>query len=288
MSETLTPDTLKTIIRCCTIIICSLIAVSAYRVKKNYTRTWGSYLFSASVLLILAIAIFSFYFCSDKNVLDFISLASALVSIILAVVTIVYSFVINGQTSGQMDKLISTSENLKSTAESVEEATGIYRQTADGLQFNVRLLQDNIERILNRIEKKIDTMSGDETEYEATVALKEQNKFKDKVIKDFNKNNSNAGAVLIYLCSKIKETGQPCDLKEIFSEENVMYYLGYVIALNGIGFTAADVDFSTRTIKSVDIVEDLVEGAKQRFELEVDNDFMKEYKQKIDDHFAVK
>lgn len=288
MNEILTPYILQTIIICCTIIIVSLIAVSAYRVYQKNTRSWGSYIFSASILIILAIAIFSFCFCGNRNVLDFISLASALVSIILAVITIVYSFVINGQTSGQMDKLISTSDNLKSTAESVEEATGIYRQTADGLQFNVRLLQDNIERILNRIEKKIDTISGDETEYEATVALKEQNKFKDKIIKDFNKNNSNAGAILIYLCSKIKETGQPCDLKEIFSEENVMYYLGYVIALNGIGFTAADVDFPTRTIKSVDIVEDLVEGAKQRFELEVDNDFMKEYKQKIDDHFAVK
>ena len=288
MNEILTPYILQTIIICCTIVILSIVAVSAYRIKKVQKRSWGSYIFSASILIILAIAIFSFCFCGNRNVLDFISLGSALVSIILAVITIVYSFVINGQTSGQMDKLISTSENLKSTAESVEEATGIYRQTADGLQFNVKLLQDNIERILNRIEKKIDTMSGDETEYEATVALKEQNKFKDKVIKDFNKNNSNAGAVLIYLCSKIKETGQPCDLKEIFSEENVMYYLGYVIALNGIGFTAADVDFSTRTIKSVDIVEDLVEGAKQRFELEVDNGFMKEYKQKIDDHFAVK
>lgn len=224
----------------------------------------------------------------EELVLDFMSLASALISIILAVITIIYSFVINGQTTGQIDKLISASENLQVVGESVEEATGLYKQTADGLRHNVSLLQNNIARILNRIEQKIDTMNGKEEEYEATVALKERNKFRNKIIEDFNKGNSNAGAILIYLCSKIKETGQPCDLKEIFSEENVMYYLGYVIALNGIGFTAADVDFSTRTIKSVDIVEDLVEGAKQRFELEVDNDFMKEYKQKIDDHFAVK
>lgn len=301
MNEILTPCILQSIIICCTAIIICVVIASVIKIcvveKRKKTlkikdpkgsSLSGTYIFLSSVVVSIAIIIFSYSFYMEELVLDFMSLASALISIILAVITIIYSFVINGQTTGQIDKLISASENLLEVGESVEKATGLYKQTADGLRYNVSLLQDNIERILNRIEKKIDTMSGDETEYEATIALKEQNKFKDKIIKDFNKNNSNAGAVLIYLCSKIKETGRPCDLKEIFSEENVMYYLGYVIALNGIGFTAADVDFSTRTIKSVDIVEDLVKGAKQRFELEVDNDFMKEYKQKIDDHFAVK
>ena len=301
MNEILTPCILQSIIICCTAIIICVVIASVIKIcvveKRKKTlkikdpkgcSLSGTYIFLSSVVVSIAIIIFSYSFYMEELVLDFMSLASALISIILAVITIIYSFVINGQTTGQIDKLISASENLQVVGESVEEATGLYKQTADGLRHNVSLLQNNIARILNRIEQKIDTMNGKEEEYEATVALKERNKFRNKIIEDFNKGNSNAGAILIYLCSKIKETGQPCDLKEIFSEENVMYYLGYVIALNGIGFTAADVDFSTRTIKSVDIVEDLVEGAKQRFELEVDNDFMKEYKQKIDDHFAVK
>lgn len=299
MNEILTPCILQTIIICCTIIIVSLIAVSAYRVKKNNIRTWGSYIFSASVLIILAIAIFSISFYGDRNVLDFVSLASALVSIILAVITIIYSFVINGQTSGQIDKLATTSECLQDAAnqtkQSITEMKSAAQQVinaSNSYDTSAKSLDKNIQEILRCI-KGISYKVGADADYETIGGLKsveedDVDKFKDEVFSNFNEGNPNAGAVLLYLCSKINETGQPCDLKELFAEDITMYYLGYIVALNAIGFTAIELDFAAQTIKTVDVVEELIEGAKQRMKIESKNKFIKVNKQKIDDYFSMK
>ena len=94
MNTILTPCILQTIIICCTIIIITIIAVSAYRIKKGQQRSWGAYIYYASILSIFTISIFSYCFYGNRNVLDFVSLASALISIILAIITIIYSFYI--------------------------------------------------------------------------------------------------------------------------------------------------------------------------------------------------
>ena len=78
---------LLTIIVCCTVIVLGLIGLSAYRIKCQSKKSWASYIFSASVILILSITIFSTCFYNNRNVLDFISLASALISIILPLYT---------------------------------------------------------------------------------------------------------------------------------------------------------------------------------------------------------
>lgn len=98
----LTPNILQTIIICCTIIIIATIGVSAYRVYQKQSRSWGSYIYYASILTLIGIIVFSNAFYGNRNVLDFVSLASALISIILAVVTILYSFYSNSQSAGQI------------------------------------------------------------------------------------------------------------------------------------------------------------------------------------------
>ena len=67
-----------------------------------------------------------------------------------------------------------------------------------------------------------------------------------------------------------------------------MYYLGYLIALNAIGFTEAKVDFPAKTIKSAKVAEKVLDGVKARFKLEAENEFLIEHKQKIDNYFAAK
>ena len=303
MNEILTPCILQTIIICCTIVILSIVAVSAYRIKKVQKRSWGSYIFSASILIILAIAIFSFCFCGNRNVLDFISLASALVSIILAVITIVYSFVINSQTSGQVDKLTTASNNLQEATgksiESIQEMKTAAQQVikaSNAYDTSARILDKNIEEILRCI-RGISHKVGADTDYETVGDLKggneldefdELDEFKNRILSGFNDENSNAGAILIYLCSKVKETEKICDLKYFFGDDTIMYYLGYIVVLNAIGFTAIEMDFTSKIIKSVDIVDELIEGAKQRLKTESDNKFIKENRQKIDDYFSVK
>lgn len=105
INNILTPCIIQTIIICCTIIIIAAIGVSAYRVYQKQSRSWGSYIYYASILTLLGIVAFSNAFYGNRNVLDFVSLASALISIILAVVTILYSFYSNSQSAGQIETL---------------------------------------------------------------------------------------------------------------------------------------------------------------------------------------
>lgn len=93
MNQLLTPCIVQTIIICCTIIIIALVILSGYRIHKQQAFSSEGYIFISGILTVLAIAIFSYAFYSNRTVLDFISLASALISIILAIVTIIYSFI---------------------------------------------------------------------------------------------------------------------------------------------------------------------------------------------------
>lgn len=96
MNQLLTPCIVQTIIICCTIIIIALVILSGYRIHKQQAFSSEGYIFISGILTVLAIAIFSYAFYSNRTVLDFISLASALISIILAIVTIIYSLPIGG------------------------------------------------------------------------------------------------------------------------------------------------------------------------------------------------
>lgn len=273
MSETLTPDTLKTIIRCCTIIICSLIAVSAYRVKKNYTRTWGSYLFSASVLLILAIAIFSFYFCSDKNVLDFISLASALISIILAVVTIIYSYFVNSRSSGQIDR-------LNRAAEAVSQATSSYSDSAESLQENIQ----KIINAVNRVEEKTDKLLNANIEISSNKNDGLENFNLEKYMEGFVHISSTLGVMLLYACILSKDNNKPFDLNEL-GDENSIYCYGFYIATVSTGLINGNIDSESRKITIDSYIPNFKGIITDWIEHHNDNSFVKDTKEKIDNYF---
>ena len=138
MNQLLTPCIVQTIIICCTIIIIALVILSGYRIHKQQAFSSEGYIFISGILTVLAIAIFSYAFYSNRTVLDFISLASALISIILAIVTIIYSFYTNGRSIGQAEK-------LQEAAEEVQKATKAYSESAGSLQLN-------IQKILNKID----------------------------------------------------------------------------------------------------------------------------------------
>lgn len=299
MNEILTPCILQIIIICSTIIILSVVAVSAFRIhkveecQKNNSETekrsnscLGMYIFLSSIVALIAVLIFSYAFYTEKKVLDFISLASALISIILAVITIIYSFVVNGQSTKQVDKLISTSENLQTTVKRVGEVTRLYKESANDLQGDVRILQGKLGLILKRLDTAITYMQGKEGDYEVTKSSLLRDTELNPIIDKFNNSNSNAGVIIIYICSKVQETNMPCNLSKLFSED-IMYYLGYLIALNAIGFTEANVDFPAKTIKSAKVAEKVLDGVKARFKLEAENEFMIEQKQKIDSYFSI-
>lgn len=293
MEEILTPCILQSIIICCTLIILSVVGVSAYRIHKVEERkkelkikhtkdgyVLGSYIFLGSIVVLVAVLIFSYSFYARKEVLDFMSLASALVSIILAVITIIYSFVINSQTAGQIDKLNVAANSLQLAAKKVEDATSSYKESADSLQ-------ENIMKIITRLDG-ISAKVGAGSDYENKVRMDVQAQIADAIYKDFCNNASFAGCMLAYACCKIQATKKTFKIDGVFSSDAVMYHVGFAIALNSIGMTTIVIDFNTNTIKHATIPALLESGIDARIakELEQKNEYIIEHKQKIDEYFA--
>ena len=259
MKDILTPYILQTIIICCTIVILANIGVSAYRIKKAQERKWTSYIFIASVLLIITISIFSVFFYGDKNVLDFVSLASALISIILAIITIIYSFVINSQTAGEFNKLNEASTTLQDAAKKVENATMSYKDSADSLEENIKKIIEVISNVESKADRILDGLKNQHTRTNHKFAetsfdspSSEQNIIdKQTFINNFVKVSSPVGIMIMYACMKAdKSEKNTFNLKDFFDDGNLLAYCGgFLIATTSAGFIQSTIDFVTNDVK---------------------------------------
>lgn len=307
MNEILTPCILHNIIICSTIIILSVVAVSAFRIhkveecQKNNSETekkssscLGMYIFLSSIVVLIAVLIFSYAFYTDKKVLDFISLASALVSIILAVITIIYSFVVNSQTAGQIDKLTKTSkslqtastkavesaEEMKNAAQQVVEASKLYDETAKSLDSNIQKI---LEKVLG-IDRKLGTSDN----YEDKGNPNSNPKYTDNDYSNFCKRIPFVGCMLLYACYKIEETNIELKIGDVFTNDDAMYHLGFAVALKTIGLISVSIDIDNQTISDAIMPSNLKTYIDERIKNEIngDNEYFIEHKKKIDDYFT--
>lgn len=281
MNQLLTPCIVQTIIICCTIIIIALVVLSGYRIKKQLKQSWHGYVFIASILTILAIIIFSYVFYGNRDILNFISLASALISIILAIITIIYSFIINSESSGQLQNLFTTSNKLQEAATNVERASTQYEVTAESLHNNI----DRILKKLDGIEAKV----GLDRDYESNIRTEAQAQLAENIIADFVRQSSPAGILVFYACYMQIEKRKELNIKAVFDEDKAMYYAGFIIAANSVGISQITIDLDTLTIKNVaGLYPQMNELITNRITTEIGNNnaFVIETKAKIDKYFS--
>lgn len=144
---------------CATLVILALIVLSGYRCCKQ-AGTFNTqqlelivkgnrwyYVFIASIIITLGIFAFSHIYHSDSQVLNFISLASSIISIILAVVTIIYSFTTNSNTLGNTKELSDTAKIIKTEAHNLNEATKEYHRVAKSLDENINVILRSIQQV---------------------------------------------------------------------------------------------------------------------------------------------
>lgn len=281
MNQLLTPCIVQTIIICCTVIIIALVVLSGYRIKKQLKQSWQGYVFIASILTILTIIMFSYVFYGNRNVLDFVSLASALISIILAVITIIYSFIINNKSTEQIQSLFTTSNKLQEAATNVERASTQYEVTAESLHNNI----DRILKKLDGIEAKVGLDSG----YENNIRNEAQVQLAGNIIADFVRQSPPAGILIFYACYMQIEKKKELAVKSVFDEDKAMYYAGFIIAANSVGISQITIDLDTMTIKNVaglyPQMNNLIK-ARLKTEIENSNAFVIETKAKIDKYFS--
>lgn len=249
MNEFLTPCILQTIIICCTIITLGIIGVVAYGIKKRGPRDWASYVFTASIFLTIGIAIFSLCYCGDKNVLDFMSLASAIISIILAILTIIYSYYTNGTTSSSVDKMGEASKKMEGTLLKVNEATQSYKESADSLKNNITTLLNTIQHVDQTTNKLLE--SQELNNKPNTKDLKDG--LNDKMVNNFIELSSPRGNVLMYACIKACDKNVVLMLENIMEDNSLDYCRGFLIAAKSAGLFKLKI-WADRS-KGIEIIE---------------------------------
>lgn len=273
------PCILQTIIICSTIVIVCLIGVSAYRVYKSQQRSWGSYIFLASALLLLAITIFSHCFCQDRNVLDFISLASALISIILAVITIIYSYYTNSSNSTQIEK-------LNKAAEDVSAATATYTNSANELQENITRIIESINKVNKKTDELMLMMQPTKTTLTTTNTTSKKTETLNEVANKFIENLAPLQIILIYLCAKSKNSKKPWSI-DLLPNSLQHSAIGILITLNSTGLIKINTDYKTVEVHNLhSTLEEKVVPLMGEI-VKVDNlEGIKEIKHNIDSFFS--
>lgn len=240
-------------------------------------------MFIASILTILAIIIFSYVFYGNRKVLDFISLASALISIILAIITIIYSFIINNKSTEQIQSLFTTSNKLQEAATNVERASTQYEVTAESLHNNI----DRILKKLDGIEAKVGL--GSDYENNIRTAAHAQLAENKNIIADFVRQSPLAGVLVFYACYMQIEKRKELNIKAVFDEDKAMYYVGFIMAANSVGISQITIDLDTMTIKNVaGLSAQMNDLITNRITTEIGNNnvFVIETKAKIDKYFS--
>lgn len=273
------PCILQTIIICSTIVVVCLIGVSAYRVYKAQQRSWGSYIFLASALLLLAITIFSHCFCQDRNVLDFISLASALISIILAIITIIYSYYTNSSNSTQI-------ERLNKAAEEVRTATATYSDSAKELQDNITRIIESINNVDEKTDEMMLMIQPTKTTITNATTKRANMESYDEVANKFVGNLAPLQIIVIYICVKSKTTNKPW-LIDLLPNSLQHSAIGILITLNSTGLIKINTNYKTVEVHNIhSTLEQKVVPLMGEI-VKLDNlEGIKEIKQKIDEFFS--
>ncbi|MFC2150736.1 hypothetical protein ACFLQV_04455, partial [Calditrichota bacterium] len=107
-------------------------------------------------LLIIILFLITQRFDGDKAV-QFISLAAAITSIVLAMLAIVYAFIVNTDFNRTLQRISSTSEILKGISENLAKDVGGYSEKVDHLPSTIsRILENRMDS--NPVEPQTDDM----------------------------------------------------------------------------------------------------------------------------------
>ncbi len=244
-----------------------------FRIKSKQPANKTSYIFWGSVVACISVLIYSHCYCGNDWVLDFFSLASAIISIILAIITIVYSFYTNSRSNGQ-------TEILNRAAKDVQKASQSYSESAESLELNIA----KIISAINRVEAKTDRLLGYSL-YEGSGAPNNMNFDVKKYVEAYVNISSPLGIMAMYACILSKDKSIPLHISLLSTPENQMYCAGFLIATTATGIVNSTIDFETGNIKVVDYVESVKHDIEQWFKDNHVQGPLLDLKNQIDSYF---
>lgn len=247
--------------------------------KNIRSSVWAPIVFMGTFMVLLGISIFSFRFSDCPILLDFMSLASAIVSIILAVLTIVYSYYTSsanmknlGKIEDSADTIMKTSEHICKISEQVEQLEGMI---------------EDLKPYIGQEMQKLGDAFNNKTEYDNSDILNSiDNRSNDKKTPfnydSFLETFSIIGILFLHICVKCESAKPRISFQEIariFEHAAVQYLLGVLVTLNSLfGDNCVDVDYEQTCIIINNLDNDFKEAIEKRMrELMSTNKVIKVY-----------
>lgn len=248
MNEIITPCILQTIIICVSLLLALLCITSLIKNLKGAKDNCGnchskmhlSYKFIVGILIFLLIILFSHKFYSDDNIFNFLSFASAIISIILAVLTMIYTFLTQGTTSSAANKIEKASAEITKAVISVQEATRAYEGSARSLQQNIGSITaslSNVEEQTKRI--LLEQMENNQKESSSGQSFN----IKDKDIHSFVESASQLGTIALYAASLANEFKKDFKLNIIADLDQAWYAVGFIISTSCFNLLEAEFNY---------------------------------------------
>ncbi|MBO5361949.1 MAG: hypothetical protein J6A35_03235 [Paludibacteraceae bacterium] len=151
------------------------------------------------------------------------SFAASVVSIVLAVVSIVFTIYSGANVSNSVGVLQEAEKNIETQ---VEALNGLESRIIKSVENSNNAVSEKISAVQNQIEPLI------RTNFNANTIVT-QTPVNNSEIKIDLSANSVYGNILLYICLKSAELNQSWPL-DILGSENVLYFLGYLVAMASI------------------------------------------------------
>lgn len=236
---------------------------TSVQVKRNdkqrnisNSAVWAPIVFLSVLFLVVGICMFSFAYSGCSRLLEFMSLSSAIVSIILAVLTIVYSYY---TTNSNMKNLGKVEEGVDTIIETSEQISKISEQ-ADRLE---EMLDELKPYIGSEVQKLSEALNGsgyansplNGTDNSGGESLSRPFDY-DRFLQTFSPN----GILFLYMCVKCsneKPVVNFLSISKIFEQTAVQYFMGILVTLNSLfGMPCIVFDYDSSLLKINYIDED--------------------------------
>lgn len=201
----------------------------------NKTAKPVHYWYWIGILTLLCVGLFSKAYGSDTELVQFVSFAATLSSLILAVVAILYNFVTHNQS-------LKNAESLNRSVDRVDDSAGRVREASKELCELVKELPQHLDALSS--EQRKTRESFDEvkaTLTRSTTETVQSMPAEQTVAEEFVRDAPFLGQIALYTCLLSKEKQITFRPEEIYrKEENVGYMWGFLMgakAANQVRFS---------------------------------------------------
>jgi hypothetical protein len=179
------------------------------------------------ILVGVLILVSAIKFGGNEKLVEYVLFALAVTSLILTLVTIIYSFISSASLSNSLGSLMNLSSNVEKSSKTIEQAS-------NELSEKISIIPTQIESVA----KKVEMLGGELKELYVRSKAEEKGKIKpemlsDNIISNFVSTSSTYGLLILYAFSLSKEKDRPFNLDDLCktAQMSIDYVFAYAVAV---------------------------------------------------------